>query len=377
MSPGLNSGARVLALVTDAWGGTGGIAQYDRDFLEDVAARPDVYEVVVIPRVIARDVQPLPKKVRHITSPAGSKARFVRSALAAAMDKPDLIICGHINLLPVASLASKLAGAPLMLLTYGIEVWSPRGAVWRHLVRSCKAIVSISEFTLGKLRAWARLDDVGTFLVPNAIDLSGYTPGPRDEALRARLGIGNGPLLLTLGRMDASEQAKGFDEVLEALPWLVQQYPGIQYCAAGDGSDRPRLEGKAQSLGVSGRVLFPGYIAEEEKAALYRLADVYVMPSRLEGFGYVFLEAVACGVPVIASRVDGSREAVRDGALGILVDPSDRRELISAIESALVSPFVPSRSELEYFSIEMFSRRGSAAVDWCLGATRRDSTYFR
>lgn len=361
---------RVLALVTDAWGGVGGIAQYDRDFLEDVSARPEVDEVVVVPRVIARDIQPLPKKVRHVAAAAGSKAQFIRATLAAAREKPDIVVCGHINLLSLAWVASRISGAPLLLLTYGIEVWSARGPISRYLLGSCSAIVSISEFTLGRLRTWASIDGVRTFLVPNAIDLSGYTPGPRNEELRRRLGIREGPLLLTLGRMDASEQAKGFDEVIEALPSLVDRHPDIQYCAAGDGSDRARLERKAASLGVRERVIFPGYVAESEKNDLYRLADVYVMPSRLEGFGYVFLEAIACGLPVIASRIDGSREAVRDGALGLMVDPSDRLALVVAIESALAAPFVPPKCELEYFSRARFRERGGAAVDWCLARVK-------
>jgi glycosyltransferase involved in cell wall biosynthesis len=85
--------------------------------------------------------------------------------------------------------------------------------------------------------------------------------------------------------------------------------------------DRRCLQEKARSLGVHGRVVFAGYVPESEKADHYRLADAYVMPGRGEGFGIVYLEALACGVPVVASEVDGSREAVREGALGILVDP--------------------------------------------------------
>ena len=169
-------------------------------------------------------------------------------------------------------------------------------------------------------------------------------------------------VLLTVGRMDAAEQAKGFDEILDALPALLKQMPDIAYLAVGDGSDRPRLQEKAVKLGLGNNVFFPGYVDESEKLEYYRLADVFVMPSRLEGFGYVFLEALAVGVPVIASKVDGSREAIRNGAWGQLVDPAQPAELIAAIREALANPFVPNRAELEYFSTTAFERRCHEAL---------------
>jgi len=163
--------------------------------------------------------------------------------------------------------------------------------------------------------------------------------------------------------MDAAEQAKGFDEILEILPLLRNEMPDIAYLAVGDGSDRARLQEKALRLGLEHNVFFPGYVDEAEKLDYYRLADVFVMPSRLEGFGYVFLEALAVGKPVIASKVDGSREAVRMGAWGALVDPRSSGEIIDAIREALLHPKVPPKSELEFFSITQFERRCHEALE--------------
>jgi glycosyltransferase involved in cell wall biosynthesis len=170
--------------------------------------------------------------------------------------------------------------------------------------------------------------------------------------------------------MDSAEQAKGFDEILDVLPVVLAEMPDIAYVAVGDGSDRRRLQAKARALGLADSTVFPGYVSESEKLDFYRLADVFVMPSRLEGFGYVFLEALATGVPVIASKVDGSREAVRNGDWGILVDPADPVELSSAIRSALEKPSVPDRSELDFFSWNSFERRCHAALG-SLGPGRR------
>src|SRR5439155_2564410 len=99
--------------------------------------------------------------------------------------------------------------------------------------------------------------------------------------------------------------------------------PNVVYVVCGEGPDRSRLERKAVGLGVRDRVVFTGFIPEALKADYYRLADAYVMPSRGEGFGIVFLEAMACGIPVMGSRLDGSREALLDGELGVLVNPDD------------------------------------------------------
>jgi glycosyltransferase involved in cell wall biosynthesis len=206
--------------------------------------------------------------------------------------------------------------------------------------------------------------------MPNAIHLDEFGIGTRDAALAERYGLAGRRVVMTLGRLAGSERYKGFDEVLEAMPALIGQVPEIIYVIAGDGGDRGRLEEKAVSLGIADHVVFTGMVAEEEKAALYRLADAYVMPSRGEGFGFVLLEAMACGVPTIASTLDGGREALRDGMLGELVDPGDGAAVIEAILRALDKPRgIPAG--LEYFAFPEFSRRLNDAIDRTLATGRR------
>jgi phosphatidylinositol alpha-1,6-mannosyltransferase len=358
-------GARVLALVTDAYGGTGGIAQYNRDFLECVASHQSVSEVVVVPRVIARATEPLPPKVSHEKAVVGSKLRFMYKVdkLAGGKEKFDLVICAHINLLPAAYFAARRCNARLLLMVYGLEVWNPGRYLRRYMLHRTDAIVAISALTVKRLREWAVIAGDRIFLIPNAIDLSLYSPGKPTADIRKELKIRSGPVIMTLGRMDASERAKGFDEVLEAMPSLVEDFPTLTYVLAGDGSDRPRLESKARKLGVRERTVFTGYVPEEKKLDLYRSMDLFVMPSRLEGFGYVFLEALASGIPVVASSVDGSREAVRGGAWGSLADPNNRDEIMRAIRNGLTNPIVPDRSELDYFSKERYRDRVWKALD--------------
>lgn len=336
-----------------------------RDLIGAIASHPNTESVTVIPRVIGRDPEPAPARVTHMSRAAGNKVRFTAAALRTSIARPgfDWIICGHVNLLPVANAAAAISGARVILVVYGMEVWKPVRLVSRLLISRVFAVISISSITIDRLQSWAGLPSDRMHLLPNAIDLSRYTPGEKSDELRSRWALRGRKVLLTVGRMDATEQAKGFDEILDVLPRLVAEIPGITYVAVGDGSDRVRLESKADALGLKNYCVFPGYVTESEKIQYYRLADVFVMPSRLEGFGYVFLEALAVGVPVIASKVDGSREAVRNGEWGTLVDPGQPEELLVAIRSALGNPRVPPRSELDFFSSRNFVRRCHRLID--------------
>jgi len=143
------------------------------------------------------------------------------------------------------------------------------------------------------------------------------------EATRQRLGLAGRKVLLTLSRL---VPRKGIDTVLEALPEISRAVPEVQYLVAGEGGDRPRLEELARRLGVTSLVRFLGMIPDEEVAPLLHMADVFVMPAReerpdVEGFGLVFLEANACGTPVIGSTSGGIPDAVIDGETGLLVPP--------------------------------------------------------
>jgi phosphatidyl-myo-inositol dimannoside synthase len=348
-----------LSLVTDAYGGHGGIALYMRDFLAALCSAPSIEEVVAIPRLAPHPLEPLPPKLTYDLSGTGGKRRFVSATLRAVRSgrRFDLMVCGHINLLPVALPVARLLRVPLALLVYGIDAWQPtasRLANW--LAPRADAIVSISQVTLDRFRAWSGVEEQRCGLLPNAIHLDRYGVGPKSAALLARYGIQGRNVIMTLGRMVTTERYKGVDEVLEVMPRLLGAVPDLVYLIAGDGSDRPRLEAKARALGVQGSVVFCGLIAEVEKADHYRLADAFVMPGHGEGFGFVFLEALACGVPAVGSQLDGSREALRNGLLGSVIDPRDREELVQAILRAIAAPKrVPDG--LEYFSFENFRRK--------------------
>lgn len=353
---------RILVLTTDAFGGRGGIAKYNRDMLTALCSMPGCEEVVVIPRSMPNAPETMPPNLKYVTGGLGGKLRYVRALLGVSMQRFDLVLCGHINLLPLAALVRLRSGASLALMLYGIDAWRPhRSGLVNRLARRTDAVFSISRVTARKFAAWSGLPEIAITILPNAIELEKYGVGTKSPALLGRHGLTNKTVLMTLGRLSRDERYKGVDEVLEAMPALLAKRPDLAYLVAGDGDDRPRLEGRARELGLESHVVFAGYLPEAEKVDYYRLADSYVMPSRGEGFGFVFLEAMACGIPVVASTLDGGREAVLDGKLGILVDP-DRPEELQAgiIQSLKQQRGVPPG--LEYFSYPNFAERVRAAA---------------
>ena len=360
-----NAGSRkVLALVTDAHGGFGGIAQYNRDVLDAMCRAETISEIFVLPRLGNPRAEQIPDKITYLLEGLGSLRNYVKGALRFALRarSVDLIYCAHINLIPVAVAISKILGAPVVLAIYGVDAWKPVRRVPKWLLtKGVKAVFSISELTRDRFLSWCPVEREKTFIVPNAIRRERYSHRPRNSALMKRLNLEGKTTLMTLGRMSSLEQYKGFDEVIDVLPELADKIPNLAYLAVGSGPDRTRLEQKVATKGLNARVIFAGEIDESIKADFYQLADAYVMPSTGEGFGFVILEALASGVPVVGSSQDGTREALRDGELGILVDPADQESIKNGIVAALARPRgVPPG--LEYFSFDRFCERLHSAL---------------
>jgi glycosyltransferase involved in cell wall biosynthesis len=357
---------RVLALVTDGFGSCGGISKFNRDFLTALCSYPSTVEVLAIPRIALSSLGPLPKKLSYVTSGLRGRLNFVISTFKTALFNPkiDVIICGHIHFLPLVYLFSVWKRSPILLILHGIEAWQPSSNKLANAL-FCKVdvIISVSNFTQQRFLTWSKLRSSQEFILPNAVDLELFRPAQKNSGLLERYQLEGKVVLMTLGRLVSEERHKGFDEVLDLLPTLIQEIPNITYLIVGEGRDRPRLEAKAKFLDIAEYVQFIGFAPESEKADYYRLADVFVMPSRGEGFGIVLLEAMACGVPVVASKMDGGREAVRDGALGILVDPENPEHVKQGILEALQRPKGVVPEGLEYFSQQNFERRCHQIID--------------
>jgi glycosyltransferase involved in cell wall biosynthesis len=115
------------------------------------------------------------------------------------------------------------------------------------------------------------------------------------------------------------------------LPEVLKAVPNAVYILGGAGDDLPRVKSMVKEKSLEEKVILTGFIPDEELVDYYNLCDVFVMPSKGEGFGIVFIEALACGKPVIAGNQDGSRDAVLDGECGILVNPDKLEEIAESI----------------------------------------------
>jgi phosphatidylinositol alpha-1,6-mannosyltransferase len=228
--------------------------------------------------------------------------------------------------------------APYLVPLLGIEVWQPLGRDRRRALANATVRFAISAHTLERARAFCPPLD-GTAVLSLALE-ERKPAGEADSSLLDRLGRG---FLLIAGRMAPGERYKGHDQLLEAMPRLLAAHPGARLVVAGGGGDRPRLEAKAAALGLGGAVSFTGFVSEATLAELYGRCAAFVMPSRGEGFGLVFLEAMRAGKPVLAARASAAEEIVEDGGTGLLVDPDDRNELAAALSRLLAEPEAAQR----------------------------------
>jgi phosphatidylinositol alpha-1,6-mannosyltransferase len=359
--------ANILVLVPDAFGGRGGIALYNRDLLRAFCNSYLVEDVVALPRNLVDPIElnSLPDGLTYLTGGADSKLRFVLSTLKKAINKDDfnLIICGHVNLLPLAFAVRCFNRAPILLMLYGIEAWQPApNRFANYLTRYVDVLVSISDITLRKFLSWSKIKPLQSFVLPNAVHLDNYAPGAKPKDLLEKYDLAGKQVLMTLGRLAANERYKGLDEVIDLLPTLLAEHANLVYLIAGEGDDRSRLEAKVSILNLKDHVVFTGFIPESRKADYYRLADAFLLPGYGEGFGFVLLEAMACGIPVLASKIDGSREALLEGKLGTLVDPRDSEELRLGILKILQAPKTVPQG-LDYFSYENFERRSHSILE--------------
>jgi phosphatidylinositol alpha-1,6-mannosyltransferase len=144
--------------------------------------------------------------------------------------------------------------------------------------------------------------------------------GARDEDIALRVS----PLSVAIvGRMNASERYKGHDPLLECWPAVTRRIPDAQLVIVGQGDDVPRLREKARALGVADRVLFTGFISDQAREAILTRVAAFAMPSRGEGFGLAYLEAMRAGVPCIGSTADAAGDVIVDGTTGFLIQPDD------------------------------------------------------
>jgi glycosyltransferase involved in cell wall biosynthesis len=281
------------------------------------------------------------------------------------LERPELIISTHLNFTRAAYLLKRVFGIPYWAVAHGIEAWDIREAGLQRAIRAADRILAVSKYTRDRLLDGLQLDPSRVSVLPNTFDSESFRIGPKPQSLLRRYKLMKGqPIILTVSRLVASEQYKGYDRILRALPEIRHQIPNVHYIIAGHGDDRARVEELISELALEESVTLTGYISDDELCDHYNLCDVFAMPSKREGFGIVYLEALACGKPTLAGNKDGAVDALCNGELGALVDPDD----IEAIAQTLIQmlrgtyshpimykPDALRRKVIETYGFERFS----------------------
>lgn len=267
-----------------------------------------------------------------------SKARFAATAVRAARRHAKVVLAGHPNLGPVTQ-AMKIVAPRLrtIICTHGVEVWEPLPALRRLALRRANVALAPSRDTANHV-ADQQVMKERVHLLPWALDPE--FEGITENAPRGKLpqGYPQGRVILTVGRWLAKERYKGMDTLITALPRLLTRWPELQLVAVGDGDDRAWLEDLAEQNGVNRHVHFLSGVSNEELRACYQASEMFALPSRGEGFGLVYLEAMAYGKPVIGGTHGGAPEVIEDGVTGYLVPHGDAAQLATSIETLLSDP---------------------------------------
>ena len=269
-----------------------------------------------------------------------NKPQFVLAALRAAGSQPVLVVALHPHLAPiVAAMRWRSGKFRSIVFAHGLEVWQPLDWLRGSALRSADLVIAPSRDTTQHLISdqgirTERVRRLAWGLDPEfEARFRAPLPPSRPAAFPALARI-----ILTVGRWDPAERYKGADTLISSLPRILQTVPDAVLVLVGEGEDRPRLEQLSRESGMTRHIRFLHGLTQEELFACYAHCDVFALPSRGEGFGLVFVEAMAHGKPVIGGAHGGTPDVIEDGVTGMLVPHGDAALLSSALESLLADP---------------------------------------
>ncbi|MCA9994201.1 MAG: glycosyltransferase family 4 protein [Anaerolineales bacterium] len=322
---------RILYIVPDLYERPGGIARYAQ-MVCHALANPNCQLQVVVLMDHQKSIHAYTPSLPGISYYAcnGSRSLLVRKCIETAVNHPpDIILVGHVNFAPLGFMLAQFVQARYATFIYGVDVWHPLPWHRRLGTRHSDKIISISQFTLEHAM---RNHNVGqqkkTAVLHNCLpDKISIADDCREQGLSLSM--------LTVSRL---VKHKGHEYVLHAMPQILQSFPYLLYHIVGDGEMAESLKRLAAELGITHAVRFHGWVSEESLQAHYADASIFVMPSRGEGFGFVFIEALARGLPVVAGNTDATPEVVIDGQIGLLVDPTSVEAIATAIIRLLQDP---------------------------------------
>jgi phosphatidylinositol alpha-1,6-mannosyltransferase len=293
-----------------------------------------------------------------------------RLTLAQRVAPPLPVVFNHMGIARAQLRVPPPLRRPYAVFLHGVEIWDPElPADRKAAIRGAAVRMSNSFYTARRVAAvhpeLGAIDPCPLALLPD-ID----TPGAAEHEEAARLlGGDDRPRVAIVGRMSRVERYKGHDELIDCWPRVTSELPNAQLVIVGRGDDADRLRAKAQGAGVADSVVFTGFVADGVMRALLRRCNVFAMPSRGEGFGLAYLEAMRQGLPCIGSDADAASDVVLDGETGCIVRAGDNAGLVGVLTELLSDPHRAARlgeagrrREREVFSFDNFRQHVARAL---------------
>ncbi len=296
----------------------------------------------------------------------GAKLSFVASSFLKGI-KSNVLVLSHVNLLPIAKLIKLFRPKQkIIMFAHGIEVWDTLPKWKTKFLQDKVQIWAVSNYTRDKMIAQHQISPQQIKVLNNSlspfIQLPHHFEKPQHLLKKYQIGE-NVPVIFTLNRLSASEKYKGYDKVITALGKLKQQNQAFIYLLAGkaDDAEHIRLTKLIEDNNLVNEVKMIGYLSEEELTPHFLLSDLFIMPSKGEGFGIVFIEAAAHGCKVIGGNIDGSTDALLNGQLGQLINPNEETEILQAIQNALADkahqPHQQQQMTIEHFGFDSYLKK--------------------
>lgn len=328
---------KTLFIIADLFGPPGGIARYAQMVCKSLLNAGYVVVAVVLADELKTAVPaPFTNQAFNYYPCGGSRLAFAKECIKIIIhEKPALILVGHVNFSPLGYGLAQLSGAKWGTFIYGIDVWQPLPWHRRLAAQQSDQLIAISKFTAQQAAQHNDLNKNGEIQI-----LHNCLAPSFETELTATATSTSDLALLTVARTTLAEQYKGHDYVIQAMPILQKRFPQLIYHIVGDGDWQPALKDLANELGVGDKVLFHGRVSDEALLQHYLDATLFVMPSRCEGFGFVFIEAMAHGIPAIGGDLDATPEVIIDGQTGYVVDPTSIDDIVAAISYLLENPNV-------------------------------------
>ncbi|HKW88726.1 MAG TPA: glycosyltransferase family 4 protein [Candidatus Acidoferrales bacterium] len=268
-----------------------------------------------------------------------AKFQYFLSAMKLARSRPQIILAAHPNLAPIAFSMKFLAGKPrVTVCAHGIEVWHPLPLIRLLALRRADRVLAPSTDTGRNLVEAQLIAKEKVRKLPWPLDPDFLLLTETAGALPLPEGFPRGIIVLSVGRWAASESYKGSDLLIDGVSELSGQFPDLHLVLVGAGDDVPRLRALAKNSRCAERIHFLSNLTREALVACYAHADIFALPSSGEGFGFVFLEAMAMKKPVVGAAAGGVPDILQNCEAGFLIDPQDPSSLTAALRKLITSP---------------------------------------